>query len=394
VNKINPLSPPPCIGPPTLFADSGSTANYIGINWSVVKKRPTKNPIHVANPNGAIMTSTREGELDFPMLRPEACHAHIIPDLQNCSLLSAGQLCDAGYYVHFDAAIVRILDGDVCVLTGTHNSTNGMWEINALCTEHHDNALGTRIAAKLVVSAHATLFSPALSTLENALSHNYLTNFPGLTAQSLRKHPPRSLAMTNKGHMDQTRKNQRSIKTKPQRKPVAPNNPSPDPTPEPTFDGADHISASIDARTHHIYCFFLEPTGQIYTDQTGRFVTPSSNGNNYMMVCYDYDSNFIVAQPFRNRTAKCILDAYKVIHTRLCRGGLRPRLQRLDNECFQHLTDFLHEQDVDFQLVPPSDHRRNAAEHAIRTWQNHFIAGLCSVDKASPLHLWRVAWSH
>ena len=40
------------------------------------------------------------------------------------------------------------------------------------------------------------------------------------------------------------------------------------------------------------------------------------------------------------------------------------------------------------ELVPPGVHRRNAAERAIRTFQNHFIAGLCSVDKAFPLHLW------
>ena len=33
-------------------------------------------------------------------------------------------------------------------------------------------------------------------------------------------------------------------------------------------------------------------------------------------------------------------------------------------------------------------HRRNSAERAIRTFKNHFIAGLCSVDKHFPLHLW------
>jgi hypothetical protein len=197
-----------------LFADSGSTANYFRMNWPVVNKWLTKNPIHGANPNGTIMTSTHKGKLDFPMLWVKACHAHIIPDLQNCSLLSVGQLCDDGYHVHFDAAIVRILDGNVCTLTGTCNSTNDMWEINALCTEHHAIALGTRTAPELVAFAHATLFSPALSMLENALKHGYLTNFPGLTAQTLRKHPPRSLAMV-KGHMDQARKNQRSTnKTK------------------------------------------------------------------------------------------------------------------------------------------------------------------------------------
>ena len=44
--------------------------------------------------------------------------------------------------------------------------------------------------------------------------------------------------------------------------------------------------------------------------------------------------------------------------------------------------------DVDFQLVPPGNHCCNAAKRAIRTFKNHFIAGLCSVDKDFPLHLW------
>jgi hypothetical protein len=33
-------------------------------------------------------------------------------------------------------------------------------------------------------------------------------------------------------------------------------------------------------------------------------------------------------------------------------------------------------------------HRRNVAERAIRTWKNHFVAGLCSTDTRFPMHLW------
>ena len=35
---------------------------------------------------------------------------------------------------------------------------------------------------------------------------------------------------------------------------------------------------------------------------------------------------------------------------------------------------------VDFQLVPPYTHHRNAAERAIRTFKNHLYAGLTSCD--------------
>ena len=45
---------------------------------------------------------------------------------------------------------------------------------------------------------------------------------------------------------------------------------------------------------------------------------------------------------------------------------------------------------IDYQLVPPHVHRRNAAERAstIRTFKNHFVATLCSTDPAFPLFLW------
>jgi len=52
------------------------------------------------------------------------------------------------------------------------------------------------------------------------------------------------------------------------------------------------------------------------------------------------------------------------------------------------LKDFVDLESINFQLVTPAVHHRNAAERAIRTFQNHFIAGLCSVDKDFPLHLW------
>jgi hypothetical protein len=139
---------------------------------------------------------------------------------------------------------------------------------------------------------------------------------------------------------------------------------------------------------HQCFAAIVEPTGQIFTDLTGRFIAPSSNGNNYLVVLYDYDSNLIWAEPIKSRSGTNILNAYKKLHGMLCQAGLKPRLQRLDNECSDALKQFMRDEDIDFQLVPPGIHRRNAAERAICTFKNHFIAGLCSVDKDFPLHLW------
>jgi hypothetical protein len=106
------------------------------------------------------------------------------------------------------------------------------------------------------------------------------------------------------------------------------------------------------------------------------------------MVLYDYNSNAILTEPMKNRTAASTLQAFKTLHTKLIKASLRPKLQKLDNECSQLLKDYLSTEDIDFQLVPPHLHWRNAAERAIRTFQNHFIAALCSVDREFPLHLW------
>jgi hypothetical protein len=364
------------VPPQPLVADTGATDNYVSISCPVLNKRPTAHPIRISNPNGQVMTSTHEADLDLPTLRLAARRAHIVPDLHHCSLLSMGVLCDAGYTVEFDRTHMRVLDDGACVLTGTRYAPTGMWHINvptlpAPAPSAQANKLSGTTIKDSVAYAHATLFSPALSTLEHALNHNFLTNFPGLNVSTLRRYAPTSIPM-DKGHLDQVRQNVRS--TKPPR-----------PSPEPD---TDTNPSPITTKTHECYAAIYEPHGQVYSDQTGRFIIPSSSGNNYIMIVYDFDSNSIFAQPFKNRTAACILDAYKILHEHLLQAGLKPRLQRLDNECSKLLKTFMHDQDVDFQLVPPGMHRRNAAERAIRTFQNHFIAGLCSVDKDFPLHLW------
>ena len=71
------------------------------------------------------------------------------------------------------------------------------------------------------------------------------------------------------------------------------------------------------------------------------------------MILYDYDSNAILAEPMPSRTATSIVTAYKTLHTKLVRVGLKPQLQKLDNECSEALKEFMRSQAVDFQLAPP-----------------------------------------
>jgi hypothetical protein len=66
---------------------------------------------------------------------------------------------------------------------------------------------------------------------------------------------------------------------------------------------------------------------------------------------------------------------------KLTARGLQPKLSRLDNEASQLLNTYLHEHNINFQLVPPYSHRWNAAERAIISFKDYLIAGLCSMEK-------------
>jgi hypothetical protein len=377
----------PPTGPP-IIVDTGASRSFFSISCPVTNKVPATPPITISLANASTVQSSHTAELDMPQLRPQARQGHIVPSLAH-TLISAATLCDAGYALNFTAQHVTIRDcatNDV-VLTGTRDAASGLWHLEPLQTLgtssartiHLANRIGDPTEADLVAYAHHTMFSPTTSALEFALRNNFLTNFPGLSLASLRRNPPNSI-YTAKGHLDQVRKNVKSTKTPPT---VIPNDDNTTAPPEP-----DNSPQQITTKSHHCFVSIMEPTGQIYSDQTGKFIAPSTNGNNYIMIVYDYDSNHIFAIAFRNRTAHCIRAAYQTIHQRLCKAGLKPKLQRLDNECSNILKQFLTESDIDYQLVPPGIHRRNSAERAIRTFQNHFIAGLCSADKDFPIHLW------
>ena len=74
--------------------------------------------------------------------------------------------------------------------------------------------------------------------------------------------------------------------------------------------------------------------------------------------------------------------------TRSTESRLAPKIHYLDNECPTVFQKFMNAKYERFQLVPPHHHRQNSAERAIQTFKNHFIAGIDSVNKNSPVHLW------
>ena len=143
--------------------------------------------------------------------------------------------------------------------------------------------------------------------------------------------------------------------------------------------------------THALYAATIcynQPTGKLYTKLTGRFPVQSSRGHKYILVAYNFNSNSIHVCPLKSRNDSDTIKAYEEIYSMLTQRGLKPQLHWLDNEASKALKNFITKEHTEYQLTPPHIHRRNAAERAIRTFKNHFISGLCSVDKNFPLHLW------
>jgi hypothetical protein len=90
----------------------------------------------------------------------------------------------------------------------------------------------------------------------------------------------------------------------------------------------------------------------------------------------------------KSRSTSEWVKAYYHIHQELTAKGFKPKLQTLNYEASAALKHFFTANDVEYQLVPPHCHRRNAAERSIRTFKEHFVAGLSSVDPTFPLNLW------
>jgi hypothetical protein len=209
---------------------------------------------------------------------------------------------------------------------------------------------------QLIDFLHRACFSPTMSTWTQAIEDNFFATWPGLTAEAVRKYLPKSLA-TAKGHLKATPKNLRSTTTT--------INQSPSSTLPSTAMTTPSSPKEPNVRTHLVYAKVIEITGKVFSDQTGQFPVTSSKGNKYIMVVYDHDSSAILTEAMKNRTERELVRAYSKIHTHLTNRGLKPQLQKLDNECPNALKEFMRAEQVEFQLVPPYDHRQNAAERAI-----------------------------
>ena len=328
------------------------------------------------------MLPTMVGQLPLsPHLSAAAQTAFVLDDLKTGTLISLAQLCDDDCTALFTKYNVDIIKDDKVIITGSRMN-NGLWSIPIAPSSHQANGIVRLDKTKhdLACYHHATLGSPVTSTLLRAIRRGHLATFPGLTINLISKHLPASIA-TALGHQDQEAQHLRSTKQ------LESASSDDDIAPSPDVD--DVITANT-PKSHHL-CSMLFPNQEIlksYSDQTGKFPVPSSRGNHYIFVLYHQDTNSIHTVALPNRKAASIRDAWESIYKKLRFQGHPVHLHILDNECSQDLKDAFQSYQISFQRVPPKEHRANAAERAIRTFKNHFVSILCTVDSQFPLSEW------
>jgi hypothetical protein len=210
------------------------------------------------------MHSTHEDNIDLHSnnLASAATTTSIFPALDT-SLISVGQFCDAGCTTVFNQHKAEIIHNNKIILTGTR-SPPGLWYYQLPTPTTADppsaNASIANTTAEHIQFLHAAVFSPVTSTWIDTINNGHFTTWPGLTADAVRKHLPKSYASAQ-SHLDQSRKNLQSTKST-----VTMYKPEPIiPTPEPN-----------NQTTHHIYAAtgeFSEATNMIHSDLTGHLLT-------------------------------------------------------------------------------------------------------------------------
>ena len=192
---------------------------------------------------------------------------------------------------------------------------------------------------------HAACGFPVKSTWIKAIEAGNFQGWPLLTTKRVKKYYPETTE-TPKGHLNQVRQNIRSTKAKP-------------------FEEPDTTKLR-GKKKKDVYLKVYDMKEKVYSDQTGRFPKTSMQGNKYIMVMVEVDSNVILVEPMKSRHDDEMKRAYKHLMLRLKRAGITPRKHVMDNEVSKSMKNMIRDEyKMELELVPPGCHQRNAAEVAI-----------------------------
>jgi hypothetical protein len=114
----------------------------------------------------------------------------------------------------------------------------------------------------------------------------------------------------------------------------------------------------------------------------------SNRSNVYIALFYVYNPNYIKFVPIKNRSKEELLQAYMEVYAWLTTRGYHPLLHKLGNKTSHDVKAFIVVEQVKIQYTPPDMHCTNPAKRAVRTWKNHFTAGIPGIPSLFPITNW------
>eukprot|EP00804_Cyclotella_cryptica_P000700 CCRYP_000984-RA/>CCRYP_000984-RA protein AED:0.37 eAED:0.21 QI:0/0/0/1/0/0/3/0/1009 len=380
--------------------DSGATAHFLVSTAHVVNKRPALKPLTIRLPNGKNIVSTHTCNLDLPWLPHSITEAHIVPGLSHSSLISTRKFCDAGCQVTLDQQSCKIYYQGALVLTGTRDETTGLWKVPI--HPHQPPHPGQHSKPSSPHATHCCLsysLKRVHSTVQTTTTQVYA---PGIlqptnsnTPQGHQQQPtPRIPPHEERPGTPKPRDFQGPYEAAPHRHsstrsplhetlttPVAiPTDIPNDEPPIVTMPCPHVIPPDITDTTCNVFCFAAladKHQGTMYTDATGALPAVTLEGNQYYLVAYAYDPNYIYAVPLRNLRDESIMTAFEHVFQDLKTKGYKPTFNVTDNQATTPIKSYLNTEDCKWQFVEPHNHRVNAS-------------GACHPNFQEPLHQWIV----
>jgi hypothetical protein len=118
----------------------------------------------------------------------------------------------------------------------------------------------------------------------------------------------------------------------------------------------------------------------MFSDQTGQFPTCSQQGNKYIMVMVEINSNTILIEAMKSQKDEEMICAYNALLLQLKQAGIVPKKLVLDNKVSEKMKNHIHDTcKFDMELVPPGCHQCNAAKVAVCNFKAHFLSVLAGV---------------
>ena len=150
---------------------------------------------------------------------------------------------------------------------------------------------------------HGCCFSPTKTTFIPAIKNWNFSKWPGLIENLISKMPPSP--NTAKGPLNQEMANLQSTKIK---------------------EDKDFPTRSRNTKCKNKSFHGFSWKILAYWQSLHR------SNRTYMLICYSYDGNTILAEHLENRSAPEIVRAWKKVNERLASAGIEPKIYILDNE--------------------------------------------------------------